>query len=102
MPVRARRPRRYLSNLAGGRVLYLGQTVLDEVRARGLPETRESERQVRIDLRNKNGPAAFAKRTSAGSPSASETIFQFSLTLFLFKRSLPFSLLVFPAVLPAC
>ena len=51
---------KYLSNLKGGRYFYLGQTVLDEVRARGLPETRESERQVRIDLRSEKGRAALA------------------------------------------
>jgi dephospho-CoA kinase len=48
---------KYLSNLTGGRYFYLGQTVLDEVCARGLPETRESERQVRIELRRENGAA---------------------------------------------
>lgn len=50
----------YLSKLASGRVLYLGQTVLDEVRARGLPTTRDNERRVRIELRCENGPAALA------------------------------------------
>ena len=48
---------KYLSNLTSGRYFYLGQTVLDEVRARGLPGTRESERQVRIELRRENGAA---------------------------------------------
>jgi dephospho-CoA kinase len=50
----------YLSKVTSGRVLYLGQTVLDEVRVRGLAETRENERQVRIDLRREKGPAALA------------------------------------------
>ncbi len=50
----------HLRSLTKGRVLYLGQTVLDEVRARGLPETRENERLVRIDLRRDKGPAALA------------------------------------------
>jgi dephospho-CoA kinase len=50
----------YLSNLTGGRYLYLGQTVIDGVRARGLPQTRENERQVRIDIRRENGQAALA------------------------------------------
>jgi dephospho-CoA kinase len=50
----------YLSNLTGGRYIYLGQTVLDEVGARGLAQTRENERQVRIELRSEKGPAAFA------------------------------------------
>lgn len=50
----------HLSKLTGGRVLYLGQTVLDEIRARELPETRDNERRVRIDLRREKGPAALA------------------------------------------
>ncbi|HTQ59816.1 MAG TPA: AAA family ATPase [Candidatus Solibacter sp.] len=50
---------KYLSNSTGGRYFYLGQTVLDQVRARRLPQTPESERQVRIDLRRKNGPEAL-------------------------------------------
>jgi dephospho-CoA kinase len=50
----------HLRSLTEGRILYLGQTVLDEVRARGLPETRENERLVRIKLRRDNGPAALA------------------------------------------
>ena len=49
-----------LSELTGGQILYLGKTVLDEVRARELPETRENERLVRIELRDKKGPAALA------------------------------------------
>jgi dephospho-CoA kinase len=50
----------HLRGLTGGRVIYLGQTVLDEVCASGLPETRENERRVRIDLRRYKGPAALA------------------------------------------
>jgi dephospho-CoA kinase len=50
---------KHLSEITGGRILYLGQTVLDEVRARKLPETRESELKVRKDLRRENGPTAF-------------------------------------------
>ena len=50
----------HLSTVTGGRYLYLGQTVLDEVQARGLPDTPDNERQVRIDLRRDKGPAAFA------------------------------------------
>jgi len=50
----------HLSTLMGGRIFYLGKDVLNEVRTRGLPETPESERQVRIDLRLDNGPAALA------------------------------------------
>jgi dephospho-CoA kinase len=50
----------YLSNFTGGRYFYLGQTVLNEVGARGLLQTRENERQVRIELRREKGRAAFA------------------------------------------
>jgi dephospho-CoA kinase len=50
----------YFSTLTEGRILYLGQAVLDEVRARGLSETRDNERDVRLDLRHKKGPAALA------------------------------------------
>jgi dephospho-CoA kinase len=51
---------KHLSGLTRGRLFYLGEIVLAEVRARGLPETRENERQVRIDLRREKGPAALA------------------------------------------
>ena len=51
----------YLSRLTGGRDIYLGKTVLDEVRARGLSGTRDDERSVRIDLRREKGPAALAR-----------------------------------------
>jgi dephospho-CoA kinase len=50
----------YLSGLTGGLVFYLGQTVLDEVRARGLSETPDNQRQVRIDLRREKGLAVLA------------------------------------------
>ena len=74
---------KYLSNSTGGRYFYLGQTVLDEVRLRGLPETPESERQVRIDLRTKNGPEALvlpyldevAERLGNGIPVFVDAIF---------------------------
>jgi dephospho-CoA kinase len=49
-----------LLKLTSGRDLYLGQTVLDEMCARGLPETRENERLVRIDLRREKGLSALA------------------------------------------
>jgi dephospho-CoA kinase len=49
-----------LLKLTSGRRLYLGQTVLDEVCRRGLPDTPEHERLVRIELRRTKGPAAFA------------------------------------------
>jgi dephospho-CoA kinase len=51
----------YLSALAGGRIVYLGDVVLQEIRARGLPETRENERRVRVELRQQNS-AEFALR----------------------------------------
>jgi dephospho-CoA kinase len=51
---------RYLSQSSGGRIVYLGEAVIEEVRARGLSETRENERKVRIELRHENGPAALA------------------------------------------
>jgi dephospho-CoA kinase len=50
----------YFKRLTGGRVLYLGQSVLGQVRARGLSETRDNERGVRIDLRHEKGRAALA------------------------------------------
>ena len=39
---------------------YFGATVLRVVRERGLPETRASEQEVRIELRNQHGPAYLA------------------------------------------
>ena len=50
----------YFSDLTSGRILYLGETVLSEVRARGLPQTPQNERDVRMDLRRKKGQAALA------------------------------------------
>lgn len=50
----------HLSEITGGKYLYLGQTVLDEVRARGLSGTPDDESRVRIDLRRENGPEALA------------------------------------------
>ena len=50
---------KHLSKLTGGEYLYLGQTVLNEVRARALPDTPENERRVRMDLRQR-GPAVLA------------------------------------------
>ncbi len=49
----------YLSKFTDGRYFYLGQTVLNEVVARGLSQTRENERRVRIELRGEKGLAAF-------------------------------------------
>ena len=50
----------YLTNFAGGQKVYLGDTVLNEVRARGLPATPENERSVRLDIRLQRGPGALA------------------------------------------
>lgn len=50
----------YLSDFTGGRGFYLGQTVLNEVAARGLSPTRENERRVRMELRREKGRAALA------------------------------------------
>ena len=51
---------KHLEALTSGRVLYLGRTVIDGVRARGLPVTPENERRVRLELRREKGPGAFA------------------------------------------
>lgn len=50
----------HLAKLTGGRVIYLGKKVIDEVPARSLPQTRDNECRVRIDLRREKGPAALA------------------------------------------
>src|SRR5438045_1588933 len=50
----------YLSGRSGGKVIYFGQAVIEEVRARGLPDTRENERRVRLEVRERNGPTALA------------------------------------------
>lgn len=44
--------------------VYLGEFVLEEVRKRGLPETRESERSVRKAVRQAEGVAAFVDRAA--------------------------------------
>lgn len=50
----------YLADNLPGERLYLGGKILDLVRQEGLPETRESERQVRLALRERDGIAALA------------------------------------------
>lgn len=50
----------YLKNFARAEKVYLGQFVLDEVRARGLPFGPENERTIRLDLRAHHGPGALA------------------------------------------
>jgi dephospho-CoA kinase len=51
----------FLARLCGGEPIYLGGTILDVVRDRNLPQTRESERIVRIELREQHGPAVLVK-----------------------------------------
>lgn len=73
----------HLAKLTGGQVFYLGDVVLNEIRARGLPETRENEKHVRIQLRQENGPAALAmpfrdrisENLQKGVPSFIDSIF---------------------------
>lgn len=43
-----------------GRRVYLGEAVLDEIKLRGVLRTPEVEREVRIELRSRLGPSAFA------------------------------------------
>lgn len=50
----------FLSEMSGGEAVYLGAGVLETVRGRRLPDTRESERIVRLELREQKGPAALA------------------------------------------
>jgi dephospho-CoA kinase len=50
----------YLKDLGLGQKVYLGDTVLNEVRARGLPSSPENERLVRLDIRLQHGPGALA------------------------------------------
>lgn len=51
----------YIKNKTGGIVIYLGASVLEEVRSLGMPETRESERFVRLQMRASD-PASLAKK----------------------------------------
>src|SRR5688572_30391696 len=53
---------KHLANVADGVVIYLGEAVLQEVRQRGLEETRENERLIRLELRQLEGPDALVKR----------------------------------------
>ena len=50
----------HFTNLGRGQKVYLGATVLNEVRARGLQITAENERSVRLDIRLQRGPGALA------------------------------------------
>lgn len=55
----------YLKAASSGKRFYLGKYVLREVRRRGLAETRENERVVRVEMRAAD-PAAIAKLAAAG------------------------------------
>jgi dephospho-CoA kinase len=49
-----------LESAGVGYRIYAGQIVLDEVAARGLPQGRDSENIVQLDLRREHGPLALA------------------------------------------
>jgi dephospho-CoA kinase len=53
---------KYLANRTGGEYVYLGQIVIDEVLARGLQDTPENERQVRLELREQEGLDLLPRR----------------------------------------
>src|ERR1700722_2147813 len=50
----------YLEGKHLGRRVYLGESVFDEIKRLGLTRTAEVEHAVRIDLRSRLGPSAFA------------------------------------------
>jgi dephospho-CoA kinase len=50
----------HFKSLGLGQKVYLGDTVLNEVRARGLSPGPENERLVRLDFRSQHGPGALA------------------------------------------
>jgi dephospho-CoA kinase len=52
----------YLCKAGAGEKIYLGETVLNEIHARGMSQGPESEQQVRLDLRAQYGQGAFAAR----------------------------------------
>ncbi|MBY3168696.1 AAA family ATPase [Rhizobium laguerreae] len=51
-----------LAALSGGKSVYVGQVVLDEIKALGLEQTRENERRVRLDIREREGGAGLLRR----------------------------------------
>jgi len=51
-----------LAALSGGKSVYVGQVVLDELTARGLEQTRENERMVRLEIREQEGGAGLLLR----------------------------------------
>jgi dephospho-CoA kinase len=50
----------FLRNEKLGRKIYVGKFILDELERRGLPQCAESEKNVRLELRQEHGPAFFA------------------------------------------
>ncbi len=52
----------YLHGLLRSEIVYLGEVVLDEVKARGLAITPDNEAIVRDDLRNEHGPLVILDR----------------------------------------
>jgi dephospho-CoA kinase len=50
----------YVAAATSSNRIYVGQLVLDEIRKRGLPLGAESERIVRLDLRQRHGLAGLA------------------------------------------
>jgi adenylate kinase len=51
---------RYLKKLSAGEIVYFGGIVLEQIRDRGLVPCPETERSVRLDIREQHGPAALA------------------------------------------
>lgn len=51
-----------LAELSGGKSIYVGQVVLDEINVRGLDQTRENERMVRLEIREQEGGAGLLLR----------------------------------------
>jgi dephospho-CoA kinase len=74
---------RYLNEICGGEVVYLGAAILCMIQERRLPETRESERILRLEVRQQHGPAALAmleadrveRLLKAGSPVIIDAVF---------------------------
>jgi dephospho-CoA kinase len=50
----------YLEKIGVGQKVYLGQSVLDEINAQGLPAGPDSERRIRMEFRQRYGPGALS------------------------------------------
>jgi dephospho-CoA kinase len=46
---------RRLAEISGGEAIYLGQAVLDDIKARGVDDTPDEERSARVRLREEHG-----------------------------------------------